>query len=237
MKPLLRLLAASILLLTAVSSYAASTFEGKVSQTITDGKGKSHDINYSLKTPKMRMDVAEGGHSAVMIMDTEKFEMLMLIEQQKMYMVMPMKKPVEQAVEKSGDRDVDVQVTGKTDTILGYKCNQVLITDKSSGSVTECWLAPDLGLFMGLGSGGGGPFGGRKPAAGAKWEEALKGKAGFPLRIIGHDAKGKESFKLETTKVEPGTLADSLFAPPAGYTKFDMPNLGGLMKGMGGSGQ
>ncbi|MEJ1974443.1 MAG: DUF4412 domain-containing protein [Lacunisphaera sp.] len=234
MKPLLRLLAASTLLLTAVSSNAASTFEGKVSQTLTDGKGKSHDVNYSIKSPKMRMDVSEGDHAAVMIMDTEKFEMLILIEQQHMYMVMPMKKPVEQAIEKSGDANVDVQVSGKTDTILGYKCNQVLITDKTSGTVTEAWLAPELGTFMGFGSGGGSPFGGRKPAASAKWEEALKGKAGFPLRIIAHDAKGKESFKLETTKLEAGSLPDAVFTPPADYKKFDMPNMGALMKGMGG---
>ena len=230
MKPLLRLLAASTLVLTAVSSYAASAFEGKVTQTMTDGKGKSHDVNYSIKSPMMRMDVNEGGHAATMIMDTEKFEMLVLIEQQHMYMVMPMKKPVEQAIEKSGDRDVDVQVTGKTDTILGYKCNQILVTDKSSGTVTECWLAPDLGTFMGFGGGGGGPFGGRKPAASAKWEEALKGKSGFPLRIVAHAAKSKETFKLETTQLEPGALADSLFQPPADYKKF---NMGDMMKGFG----
>ncbi len=236
MNPLLRFLAAGTFVLAAVVAHAASSFEGKVTQTLTDGKGKSHDVNYSIKSPKMRMEVNEGQHAATMIMDTEKLEMLVLIEQQHMYMVMPMKKPVEQAIDKSGDRDVDIQVTGKTDTILGYKCNQVLITDKSSGTVTECWLASDLGTFMGFGSGGGGggPFGGRKAAAGAKWEEALKGKVGFPLRIIAHDAKGKETFKLETTKLEPGSLPAALFVPPADYKKFNMPNLGDMMKGMGG---
>jgi hypothetical protein len=83
---------------------------------------------------------------------------------------------------------------------------------------------------MGLANSGGSPFGGRKQSANAaKWEEALKGsKGGFPLRVISHDAKGKETFRMEAKKIEPGPLPDSLFAPPAGYQKFEMPNMGGL---------
>lgn len=229
MKPLLRLFAVGTLLLTAVSSFAAGAFQGKVTQTITDGKGRSHDLNYSIKGSKMRMEVNEQGHQAVIISDMDKLETLILMAEQKMYMVMSIKKPVEQAVAKSsGNANVDIQVTGKTDTILGYKCNQVIITDKSSGAVTETWLAEGLGTFMGLsGGGGGGPFGG-KSAKAAAWEEALKGKVGFPLRVIGHDAKGKDTVKMETTKLEPGSLPDSLFTPPADYRKFEMPNLGNL---------
>ena len=50
----------------------------------------------------------------------------------------------------------------------------------------------------------------------------------------GDAAKGKEVFKMEATKVEPGPLPDSLFVPPAGYEKFQMPSLGDMMKGLGG---
>ena len=107
---------------------------------------------------------------------------------------------------------------------------------KDKGTVTEMWVASGLGTFMGMGSGGGGGggglFGGRKgsaPAA-AKWEEALKGHGGFPLRVISHDAKGKESYRMETTKIEPGSLPDSLFMPPEGYNKFQMPDFGGMFK-------
>jgi PHD/YefM family antitoxin component YafN of YafNO toxin-antitoxin module len=236
MNPLLRLFAVGSVLLTAVSSFAAGGFEGKVTQLMTPEKGKAHEINYSIKGSKVRLDINNEGHQAAIITDLEKLETLMIMDEQKMYMVMPIKKPVEQALEKSGDSSVDVKVTGKTETILGYKCNQVLITDKSSGAVTEVWMAEGLGVFMGLGSGGGGggPFGGRKAAAAAKWEEALKGKAGYPLRISSNGNNGKGAFKMETTKIEPGSLPDSLFAPPAGYKKFQMPDMGSLMKGFGG---
>lgn len=226
MNLLLRLLAVGTLL-TASASFAADAFQGKVSLAITAAKGKAQTLNYSIKDQKLRMDMDAEGHSVATIMDMSKLEMLMLMAEQKMYMVMPIKKPVEQAMAKQGESTAEVEVTGKTETILGYKCSQILVKDK--GTVTEMWVAEGLGVFMGMGSGGGGPFGGRKGGANAaKWEEALKGKGGFPLRVISTDPKGKESFRMEATKIEPGTLPDSLFAPPAGYQKFQMPDLGNL---------
>lgn len=233
MKLLSRILAVGALL-TAVQTFAADTFEGKVSLAITADKGKSMNLDYSLKGQKMRMDMNAEGHEVATIMDMGKMEMLMLMAEQHMYMVMPMKKPVDQAMEKSGvgSGSADVEVTGKTETILGYKCNQILVKDK--GSVTEMWTAEGLGAFMGLGGGGpmggGGMFGGGKRGGGgnaAKWEEALKGKGGFPLRVISRDAAGKQTFKMEATKIEPGSLPDSQFSPPEGYQKFSIPGMGG----------
>jgi hypothetical protein len=219
-------------LLTAAHSFAANAFEGKVSLAITAEKGRTQALNYSMKGQKLRMDIETEGKAMATIMDLNKLEMLVLMPEQSMYMVMPIKKQVEKAMEKQGESTAEIEVTGKTDTILGYKCEQLLVKDK--GTVTEMWVASGLGTFMGMGSGGGGGglFGGRKgsgPAA-AKWEEALKGKGGFPLRVISRDAKGKESYKMEATKIEPGSLSDSLFMPPAGYNKFQMPDFGSMFK-------
>jgi hypothetical protein len=233
MNPLLRLLAAGTLLLTVASSYAASSFEGKISLAMSGDKGRSQAMDYSIKGQKIRMDLDADGNKVATIMDMEKLEMTMLMSEQKMYMVHPIKKPVEQATAKASESTLEIEVTGKTETILGYKCSQVLIKDK--GTVTEAWLAEGLASFPGLGAGpggGGGMFGGKKSANAAKWEEALKGKSGFPLRVISHDAKGKNTFKMEATKVEPGPLPDSLFVPPSDYQKFNMPGLGGLLKGL-----
>ena len=235
MNPLLRVFAVSALLLTAISSSAADAFQGKVTLAISSEKGKTQDLNYSIKGQKIRTDINSEGHQVTTIMDMEKLEMMMLMSEQKMYMVMPIKKQIEQAAAKSGTHEstAEIEVTGKTETILGYKCSQILVKDK--GTVTEMWVAESLGVFMGMGNtgGGGGMFGGKKSANAAKWEEALKGKSGFPLRVISHDGKGKDVFKMEATKIEPGTLPDALFAPPAGYEKFQMPSFGGLLKGMG----
>jgi len=229
MKSLLRLLAVSTLLLTAVSNYAADTFEGKIGLAMSaDKKGRTQNMDYSIKGKKVRIDMNAEGNEIATIMDTEKMEVIVLMPDTKMYMVHSIKKPAEQVAEKAAQSNMEIEVTGKTETILGYKCNQMLVKDK--GTVTECWLAEGLGAFQGLGSPGGG---GKKSAEAAKWEEALKGKGGFPLRVISRNTKGKEVYKMEATKIEPGSLPDSLFVPPAGYEKFQMPNLGGLLKGLG----
>jgi Domain of unknown function (DUF4412) len=219
-------------LLTAVHTFAATSFEGKVTFTVTSEKGKSMDMNYSIKDQKVRMDMNAEGHSMVMITDLEKFEMLMLMQEQRMYMVMPLKKPIEEAIAAhggSGELNTDIQRTGKTDTILGHKCEQILVTDKDRGTVTELWVANDLGTFTGLGSGGGSPFGGRKQAAAAKWEEVMKGQKGaFPLRVVSRNAKDVAVFKMEVTKIEPGSLPESMFTPPADFKRFQMPDFGAL---------
>lgn len=236
MKLLFRFLAVGTLL-TAVQVSVASTFEGKVSLAMTAEKGRTMNLDYSIKGQKIRTDMNAEGRLMTSIMDLGKLEMLMLMPEQKTYMVMPIKKPVEQALAKQGESTAEVEITGKTETILGYKCNQILVKDK--GTVTEVWAAEGLGAFMGLGQGGGGgggnPLagmfgGGRKSANAAKWEEALKGKGGFPLRVITRDPKGRDTFKMEATKIEPGKLPDTLFSPPAGYEKFEMPDLGSMFK-------
>ena len=234
MKLLPRLLAVSTLVLAALSSYAASSFEGKISLAMTgDKKGKAQAMDYSIKGQKLRMDINADGQQVATIMDMDKLEMTMIMPEQKMYMVHPIKKPLEKANEMADKSTAEIEVTGKTETILGYKCSQVLIKDK--GTVTECWMAEGLAAFQGLGApgGGGGMFGGKKSANAAKWEEALKGKSGFPLRVITRDTKSKETFKMEATKVEPGPLPDSLFVPPAGYQLFKMPSMSDMMKGLG----
>jgi len=235
MNLLLRILAAGTLL-AATHAFAIEAFEGKVTLTLTSDKGRVQDIDYAMKGQRLRVDINTEKHQVSMITDLAKMETLMLMPDQGMYMVMPIKKPVEQAMARAGESTADVEPTGTTETILGYKCEKILVKDK--GTVTETWVAPDLGTFMGLGGGGGGPMGGggmfgggrnRGGAAGAKWEEVLKGKGGFPLRVITHDAKGKETFKMEATKIEPGELPDSLFVPPEGMKKFSMPSMGDFL--------
>lgn len=237
MNPLLRLFAVATLV-TASLGHAADAFEGKVSLAITSGKGKSMVMDYSIKGRKVRTDMNAEGQAFASILDLDKLEMLLLMPEQQMYMTMPVKKPVQQAMAQAQESTADVEVTGKTETILGYTCHQILVKDK--GTVTEVWAAEGLGVFAGLGQGGpmgggGGPFGGRgKSANSAKWEEVIKTKGGFPLRVVSHDAKNRETFKMEATSIQPGAVPDSLFLPPEGYQKFQMPDLGGLMKGLGG---
>ena len=226
MKSLLRLLFAAALL--AGSAAFAAVFEGRMTLSMSSGKDRAQDLNYAIKGHLIRLELT-GKEQFAMIMDAKKMEMTSLMPEQKMYMVMSVQGVAESAQKAATGDDFSVEKTGRSEKILGYNCEEYVSTDKKRGVKTEIWVADGLGTFMGLGAGGGGggPFGGGR-AKGPTWEEAFKGKPGMPLRVVSHDAKGKETFKMEATKIEPGSLPDSLFVPPADYQKFEMPDLGGL---------
>jgi hypothetical protein len=158
-----------------------------------------------------------------MIMDFAKKEMIVLMNSEQMYMVHPLKpSDIPQEIKDKPAADPDVEVTGKTEKILGYLCSQILVKDGKT--ITEMWVAEGLGMFAGLGSpgAGGGMFGKGNAAGAAKWEKALKGKGGFPLRVVSRDAAGKETFKLDATKIEKGGVSDADFTPPKDFQKFEM---------------
>jgi hypothetical protein len=205
-------------LLTAAPSFAADGFEGKVTFAMTSGKGRTMNMDYAIKGPLVRMDMNAEGQAVSMIMNPEKREITNVMHEQHMYMVMPMQlPPAAEAKVKEMTANPDVEKTGKTETILGYLCSQVLVKD-SKGATTEMWLAEGLGTFMSM---GGNPFGG-KSSGPSKWEQALKGIGGFPMRVVTHDAAGKESYKMEVTKIAPGPQPAADFQPPAGFQKLDM---------------
>jgi hypothetical protein len=227
MNHLHRLLCLSLLLITP-ALVAADAFVGKVSFAITSAKGKTITMNQSFNGTAVRTDT-DAGPGGV-IMDFGKKEMIILMTAQHMYMVRPMNpSDIPQDIKnKQAANNPDVEATGKTEKILGYTCNQIITKDAKS--TTEIWVAEGLGMYFAMGGqGGGGMFGKRGNAdTAAKWEQALKGKGGFPLRVITHDAAGKETFRLEATKIEKGGVTDADFAPPADFQKFEMPNMGGL---------
>lgn len=225
MKTLLRsfLLGGLLSALTVLSH--ATAFEGRVTLAISGGKGRTMPITYSMKGTLVRMDIEAEGHAMASIINLGKKEMLMLMPGQQMYMVMPMQDAVGNAVNDAELKQHNIEKTGRTDTILGYKCEEYVSKDRST--TTEIWIAEGLGTFMGLG--GGNPMmGGGRGRSSAGWEKAFKGKPGFPMRVVTRDAKSAETFKMEVTKIEPGAVPDSQFQPPAGFQKFPMPGLGGL---------
>lgn len=231
MKSLFRPLAGLALAATAVVT--AAGFEGKVSLGFKSGREAEQLIDYAMKDGVIRMEpkMAEAAGTA-MILHLAKQEMTVLMPEQSMYLVMPLKGAKNPAAAKAEVAEAKVEKTGETDVILGYLCEKYLMVE--NGVTTEMWITEELGPFGGLGGnpmagmmGGGGP--GAKAGGGQGWEQALKGRQGaFPLRVVSRDAKGRETFRLETRKIEPGTLPDSLFKAPAGYQKMNLPMMGGF---------
>lgn len=229
MKSILRSFAGVSLGLVAALSAAA--FEGKVSLGVKSNRDAEQVIDYAMKGTRVRMEPKmTGAGGAAMIMDWEKQEMTVLMTEQQMYMVMPLKKPQAAARAQQNAPEQKIEKTGRTEKILGYTCDEYVTSE--GGQTTEMWITEELGSFGGLGGGnpmGGMMGGGQKSAVPSSWERALQGKKGaFPLRVVSRDAKGKETFRLEAKKIEPGTLPDTLFAPPAGFQKFAMPAMPGF---------
>jgi Domain of unknown function (DUF4412) len=236
-RPAMKLIPALVPLcaLLLTSAVQASTFEGKVTMSVStsDSKNPPQAINFSIKEGYVRTDVPTGKGTASMIFDMKNQQMIILIPQMQKYMVQslaqnqassaqhPAAGMPSSASNSSGTSFTD---TGMKDTILGYECEKYLITTPKETS--EMWLTDELGSFMGLYHGGA-P--GSRSTAPQEWETALKGKNFFPMRVLTKTSRGTS--KMEITSVEKMSLPDSLFSPPDGWQKFDM---GGIMSGLGG---
>jgi hypothetical protein len=125
-----------------------------------------------------------------------------------------------------------VTKTGKTDTVAGYKCEYWdIASDHKEGTVCvgddgPSWLSiPMTGI----------------PTERAWMLELMDGKH-FPLRFIGYAKDGTtEENRIEITKIDKKSVADTEFQVPAGYKTIDlekmmqgMPGMPGGMPGMPG---
>jgi len=207
----------------------ADTFEGTVSMTIAAPSMKNgpQTITMSLKDGNMRTDLETSRGTMSAIFDMKDHQMLILMPQQRMYMVQPMVQPAagQAPAPRMGTPPPSLQETGVKETILGYECTKY--TSTGADGTTAIWVTDQLGTFVGLFHGGG-PGGRSQPPA--AWESALKGGNFFPMRVISNSSKG--TFRLDVTAVNKASLPDSLFSPPEGWQKLDLGSMmGGGMRG------
>ncbi|HTX66297.1 MAG TPA: DUF4412 domain-containing protein [Opitutaceae bacterium] len=212
------------LALAATGLAAPQAFEGTVRFTMTTPHG-TVPMTYVMKDGLVRTEIEAGGQTVAMLMDFAKREMTMLMPQQKMYMVHPLPDPAAASGpgQEAGSAP-DVQLTGQYETILGYKCQKIVV--KTGDTVAEIWGAEGLGLFMNPGMGG--PMGRGRAAPRSAWEAEMVKRGFFPLRVVTHGTGGQETFKMEATAIDTTAPDASLFAPPPDYKKFEMPAMPGL---------
>jgi hypothetical protein len=213
----------------------ADTFEGKIGISMTSQTAQGpQSMNMSVKEGYTRFDIDTARGSMGMIRDMKNKVMIILMPQQRMYMVHPIDQPGQmpqqygQAPQGEPHPQSTLQETGVKETILGYVCTKYVVTGQDG--TAQIWVTDELGNFMGLPPPGG-PMA-RAPQAPSGWEQAIKGRNLFPMRVISNNSKG--TFKFEVTSVEKTSLPDSLFAPPEGWRKFDMGAMmgGGFPGGM-----
>lgn len=228
MKKITPLLLACALVLPSLAR--AAEFEGTVSMKIVEPRGTTMPMTLKLKSGKARMEFQAEKMTGAMILDHAKQEMIMLMPDQRMYMVHSLANMPGQATAEDPADETKVEKTGETEEILGYDTTKYVTRTKEG--TTEVWITDELGTFMGLAPRTPMGPGARTRAAAAQeaWEKHFRGKEAFPLRAITKSNDGKEVVRMEVTNVTKEQLPAALFEPPAGYQKFDM---GGMMRGMG----
>ncbi len=212
------ILSLSILFIFAfqIITSAQPKFEGKVNMKMTY-QGESHNMSYLIKGNKIRMEVSEGGHSAVMIFDEGNKKMMMIMPQQNMYMEIPVDQNTADNMDQD-NKDVEFTKTGETKTINGYKCEKWLY--KSNDDQGVAWMTKELGAFT-MFSGGSMRGSDNKP----EWMKEIESEGAFPMEVDIKDKDGKDQGKLEVTSVQKESLDASLFTVPSGYKKFEMPGM------------
>jgi hypothetical protein len=214
-------------------------FEGIVAYKMS-GKGGGAEMTQMYKGMKSRTEVSgASGQSSAMIMDMSTGVMTVLMPQQKMYMVMDMRKagqglaglPFGRGKKDTGAHGgappamPKITATGRKETIAGHECEYYVMGDK--GDMEVC-SAKGLGMFMmGQSPMGGGMGSMAALAALATNSDAFKlfSDGFFPLKMVKNEG-GKKEVVMEATRLEKKSLDASLFAPPPDYKEMKMPSFG-----------
>jgi hypothetical protein len=212
--------------LLCVGPAFAETFEGIVHfKSTRDGKAREYD--YLIKGNKIRIEIGERNSQFNVIVDPDAKKTLLLMPERKMVMEMPMTEDNKTDSTAAGKNGISFTRSGKTETILGHTCEQILV--KSDDGETEICGAKGMGYYAGMHRPGMGGSSSGAPV----WAKELKEQGFFPLRVVTKGSDGSEKVRLEATNVEKKSLDDALFTTPSDYQKFDR---GGMMPGMGGPG-
>ncbi len=229
---------AAACLLATITASLAPAFEGKIEMKTTSSHGEGEmPMTYFVKGTNLRMESTtppdkkhKNGGTFAMIINMESRESIMLMSEEKMYMVHKISESTAEKAE-SKAAEMDFKPTGRKENIAGIEAEEFAgISEKKR---TEIWVTKELGKFMMANQGKGGPMGGKKSAQSSAWQKFAEQGNFFPLRTIQRAKEGApEDFRQEVTKVEKSSLPDSLFQPPADYKKFEMPSMSDMMKGM-----
>ena len=205
--------AALLLFVCAAASYAAG-FEGKVVYQVNTG-GRTTDVTVYAKDQKTRTElVGPQGQDIKMVTDLEARTAYMLLDDQKMAMKMPLELParVAETIERAKP-----ERTGKTKTILGRECEQIIV--KNQENMIEIWSAKGLGSFNGiLGRSPGGTNSGLPDMSAFTGLEEF-----FPMAVTVRDKTGRQTFSMEAKSVEPQQLADNMVSVPSDYQMVTSP--------------
>ena len=196
---------------------AQDMFEGKVTFK-ADNDGEEQLMTYLVKGTKFRIepDNGDGESQGAMIYDSETQMMILLMNEQKMYMEMPMNESQNFSTSNSDEPEY-FEKTGESMDILGYSCDNFNFKDKDKQGVA--WMTKNLGPFLFMNNPND------MESANAPWEQEIMDAGYFPLLVKEEDSSGELTTVFEVTELQAMDLDDKEFVPPPDFTKFTMPNM------------
>lgn len=223
MKTLLAIAAAIVI----QAGPAVAQFEGVVRmRAVTFGDADSSVVSSSVyfkgRLFAAVIDSSDGseGSGGKFILRGDKNVMWIVIDQEKKYMEIPLadggRKP-DTATRGAGSKSYTLAKTGKSRTIIGYRCEE-WSADEGDGETASIWATAELGnMYDGIVKWFDG-MSMESATDGSRWERELADKKLFPLIVV-RSTDGDVTEKEEVTAVEKTTVPAATFEAPAGYEK------------------
>jgi len=204
-----------LLFFTSSLSIAQDKFQGKVTFEVSD-EGQNQQISYFVKGNKflIQPEGGEGAGKGSMIYDGDKKTMIIIMNEQKMYMEMPIDPTDEISKNESSGSDYFVK-TGNSKDVLGYSCDEFEFKDENKKGLAL--MTKELGSFLFMDD----------PEAGgsSQWQKEIMNEGYFPMLVNEENSSGELETVFKVIDLELMKLDDNMFSTPPGFTKFDMPNM------------
>ena len=194
-------------------------FEGMVIVKYEDPAKPVTTLTYEIKGSKFRVNLPEEtnqGKKGCVLFDATSKKTLLVLDDRKVFVTIDLASAnVAGAIMPKLDTNAKLDQGGKIETVAGYDCEEWTITTDTGKS--ELCVVKGVPWF----SFGSGPSGAGEPA----WIGEITAGKYFPLRVITRDKDGAQKRKMEATKIERTSVADSRLEAPPDYHEVDMKEL------------
>lgn len=193
----------------------AKPFEGLIQLQVQDWQS-AEMVNYYVKGDRARMESSPNTSAEpYYILDYFSKKMFVIMTNKDSYFELSMEKTP--SVQASADsKPESMTKTDETETILGFPCEQWIL--KENDVTTTMWATKAFSANVTL-------LGLQKQDMRVlfRWEEELKSRGLFPLKLTQQDVNGTDVYKFQVLKIQRKTVNDLLFRIPGGYEKIDKP--------------
>src|SRR5262245_10529166 len=136
------------IILAGVSSLRAAGFEGLVEYEVKGSDGKTNNLTYKLKAPRLRMETQDAKHGkGIILFNTDQKVMYILSPEQKAAIKQTIHDaPHASTSSPSPAKKFEFVNTGKKETIAGHTCTVYSYKDEMSEG--EICTAQGMGAFL-----------------------------------------------------------------------------------------